>query len=38
MQYETPKMELVNLLTQDIICTSTPRKEWGGDNDDWVEM
>ena len=38
MQYEKPKLELVNFLTQDIICTSTPDTGWGGDNDDFVEM
>lgn len=38
MQYEKPKMELLILDLEDVICTSTPAKENVGDNDNWVEI
>lgn len=35
MKYEKPKMELVDLALEDVICAS---KEDFGDNDNWVEI
>ena len=38
MQYEKPKMELLILNLNDVICTSTPDKEAVGDNDNWTPL
>lgn len=38
MQYEKPKMELLILDLEDVICTSTPNKEPVGDNDNWIPL
>ena len=38
MKYEEPKLNILMLDTMDVITTSTPKKDWSGDNDDWVEL
>ena len=38
MQYEKPKMELLILVLDDVICSSTPVKEEVGDNDNWIPL